>query len=83
MVEPGDIPYWELTEGISLQDLWMLADLNGDLAVDDDDLAMLGDNIGMANPTQADGDLNGDGQVNYADLDLAFAMYTLELDTAA
>jgi hypothetical protein len=69
--------------GGGLASLWALADLNGDWAVDDDDLGLLADNIGLANPTQADGDLNGDGQVNYADLELAFAMYGLELDTAA
>ena len=33
----------------------------------------------MANPTQADGDFNGDGAINVADLDYMFAQYGLDL----
>jgi len=35
--------------------------------------------LGMSNPTQADGDFNGDGYVDAADLDLMFSQYGLQL----
>jgi hypothetical protein len=65
--------------GLNLQTAWVLADLDGDFDVDDADLAILNTNLWMSSPTQADGDLNGDGSINAADLDLMFAQYGLEL----
>jgi hypothetical protein len=59
--------------------LGMLADLNGDFAVNDADLQTLYSNMGMSNPTHANGDVNGDGAINFTDLDLMFAQYGLEL----
>ena len=55
------------------------ADLDGDFDVDDGDLSIFNSHLGMSNPTQADGDFNGDGAINMADLDLMFAQYGLEL----
>jgi hypothetical protein len=63
--------------------IWLLADLDGDHDVDDADMDILGDNIGMASPTRADGDLNGDGVIDNADLDLMFAQYGMELEAVA
>jgi hypothetical protein len=60
-----------------------LADLDGDYDVDDVDMDILGDNLGMANPTRADGDLNGDGVIDNADLDLMFEQYGMELEAVA
>jgi hypothetical protein len=37
----------------------------------------------MTGATWADGDLNGDGQVTMADLDLAYAQFGLELDVVS
>jgi hypothetical protein len=71
------------TLGISLQSIWALADLNGDLAVDDLDADILGDNYGMTDPAWADGDLNGDGAIDAADVELLFAQYGLELAVAS
>jgi hypothetical protein len=62
-----------------LQSMWVLADLNGDFTVNDVDLDILRDNMGMSDPTLADGDLNGDGDVSFTDLDLALAQYGLKL----
>jgi hypothetical protein len=61
----------------------MLRDLNGDFAIDDDDLQILSDNYGSSGATWADGDLNGDGNVTRADMDLMFAQYGLTLTTAS
>ena len=61
----------------------MLADLNGDMKVDDADLGIFSSHLGMTNPTQADGDLNGDGAINLHDLDLMFARYGLELSVVS
>jgi hypothetical protein len=58
----------------------ILADLNGDLAVDTTDLTMLFNNFGLSNPTQAQGDLNKDGVIDSVDLDIAFAQFGLDLD---
>jgi hypothetical protein len=57
----------------------VLTDLNGDFAVNEADMEILGDNIGMANPTMADGDFNGDGYIDINDVDFMFAQYGLEL----
>ncbi|MEX2308924.1 MAG: right-handed parallel beta-helix repeat-containing protein [Pirellulales bacterium] len=78
-VDASDFGMLGGTYGSNLASLSMLADLDGDLAVDDDDLQVISDNYGMSNATWADGDLNGDGYVEFADLELAFAQYGLEL----
>jgi hypothetical protein len=57
----------------------MVGDLNGDFAVNDIDADILGDNMGMSNPTWGDGDLNGDGSIDALDVDLFFAQWGLEL----
>ena len=62
---------------------WSVADLNGDLAVDAADEAIVASHLGMSNPTQADGDLNNDGRVWIEDLDLMFAQYGLDLDVVS
>jgi hypothetical protein len=72
--------YWEVDLSAPI---WLLADLDGDYDVDDVDLDILGDHIGMTNPTRADGDLNGDGVIDNTDLDLMFAQYGLELEAVA
>ncbi len=69
--------------GDDLRTVWLLADLDGDFDVDDADLAVIGDHAGMTGATRAQGDLNGDGAVTIADLDLAYAVYGLELSIAS
>lgn len=54
------------------------ADLNFDRAINDFDLTTLVDNFGLTGAMYEDGDLNGDGSVTQADLDLMFAQYGLE-----
>jgi hypothetical protein len=61
----------------------MLADLDGDFAVNDVDFDTLQTNYGMTNATHADGDLNGDQVVDIADVDLFFTQYGLELAVAS
>jgi hypothetical protein len=56
-----------------------LADLDGNWVVDEADLQFIYDNDQMSNPTQADGDLDVDGDIDLADLDLAFAQLGLQL----
>jgi hypothetical protein len=80
IVGPEDLVYWQFSEGLSRQSASLLADLNGDFAVDEDDMYMLGNNMGMANPTQDDGDLNGDGVINVEDYDLALAQFGLDFE---
>jgi hypothetical protein len=79
VVTGEDAVFWHENNGINLQNLWVLSDLNGDFLVDGLDLEMLADNVGMSNPTHDDGDLNGDGDIDIDDLDLLFAQYGLEL----
>jgi uncharacterized protein (DUF2141 family) len=74
--------FWQ-NYGTTLTSVWMLRDLNGDFAIDDDDLQILSDNYGSSGATWADGDLNGDGNVTRADMDLMFAQYGLTLTTAS
>ncbi len=61
----------------SLQTLVFVADMDGDLDVDNDDLDVIGENLGMTGATQADGDVDGDGAVTTADLDMAFEQWGL------
>jgi len=69
-------PNW----GADLRDVWVLADLDGNFEVDDADLQTINDNFGMTGATYADGDLNGDGTIDIADVDLAFAQFGLGLN---
>jgi hypothetical protein len=75
--------YFMPSLGMNLQQVWILADLNGDMAVDELDTDRITENLGMSNPTWADGDLNSDGSINFRDLDLAYAQYGLELAAVA
>lgn len=59
--------------------VWLLADLNSDFAVDDLDAAIMAAHMGMSNPTWADGDLDDDNAITLADLDLMYAQYGLDL----
>lgn len=71
--------------GIDLRNVWILADLNGDYAVDDLDLEIVYDNwiSNLPNPTWADGDLNGDGDIGLDDFELLFSQFGLELSVVA
>jgi hypothetical protein len=82
-VTSTDINHYSSVNQFNLQAIWMLADLNGDFAVDDDDLQTISDNYGMSGATHADGDLNGDGWVSAADIELAFAQYGLGLEVVS
>jgi hypothetical protein len=82
-VNSADIVHFYQTVGTNLQSVSLLADLDGDYAVDESDVDTLAGNIGMANPTAADGDLNGDGYIDAEDLDLALAQYGLELSVVS
>jgi len=69
--------------GTNLQNVSILADLNGDFSIDSDDLNVISANIGMAGASLSDGDINGDGLVTLDDLDLAFAQIGLNLSIAS
>ena len=69
--------------GANLQDIWALADLDGDYDIDSDDLDVINANLGLTGATWEDGDLNGDGEVTLEDLDLAFLQFGLDLDLVA
>jgi hypothetical protein len=62
--------------------LWILADLNDDYAVNNLDLAILVNNIGMSNPTQDDGDLDNDNDIDNVDIARMFLQYGLGLSVA-
>jgi len=79
----NDLALLNINFGINLQNVSILADLNGDSVVDADDLDWIGDNIGMTNASWADGDLDGDGQVTLDDLGLAFAQFGLGISVAS
>jgi hypothetical protein len=79
VVDFDDVTLYSPHSGMNLGVVWLLADLDGDYDVDDDDAETLADNVGMSNPTWADGDLNDDNAVNLDDLDLMFAQYGLDL----
>lgn len=64
---------------VNLQEPWILADVDDDGDVDDDDLGVIGTNYGMTGATRANGDVNGDGVIDLADLDLAFAQFGIVL----
>jgi hypothetical protein len=69
------------SSGVPADDVWVLADLNGDLTVDQADVDILFENLedNLQDPTWADGDLDGDGEMTVADLDLMFEQFGLEL----
>ncbi len=79
----GDGTFISVNYGVNLQSLSMLADFDGDCDVDDADLAVIVTNANLTGAVWADGDLNGDGAVTVADLDLAYSQYKLDLDVAA
>jgi hypothetical protein len=81
VVTAADSDLFVLNYGTNLQSVWVLADLDGDFQVDQDDLDLLYDNwaAGLEDPTVEDGDLNGDGTIDVADLDLMFAQFGLAL----
>jgi hypothetical protein len=78
-VNMTDVNTFLASYGLNMSSVWVLADLNGDHVVNDADLQTLAGNMGMSNPTHANGDLNGDHHVDNADVDLMFAQYGLEL----
>ena len=67
------------TAGLDLDTVWILADLNGDYDVDNDDVSVISNNIGLTNADWEDGDLDDDGTVDSDDVDLAFVQYGLDL----
>jgi hypothetical protein len=68
---------------VNLQEVLLLADVNGDWVVDDLDADTFNDHYFDTNPTYEDGDLNGDGDIDEIDVDLMFAQYGLELTAVA
>jgi hypothetical protein len=78
-VDGGDYNILITISYLDLNDLAAWADLDGDFDVDDDDLAIFDDNLGMSNPTYADGDFDGDNDVDADDLELMFAQYGLQI----
>ena len=82
-VDGADYSYLAATFNLNFQTLWVMADFDGDFDVDEFDLDVIADNGNMTGATWADGDLNGDGAVTMADLDLALAQYGLALSVVA
>jgi hypothetical protein len=82
LVDAADLATYSSTVGTSLTWIVILGDLNGDHRVDEADGDILYNNwlSGVQNPTHAQGDLDGDGDIDIYDLDLMFAQYGLELD---
>ena len=79
MVNYDDLYLYYSVGDINCQELFLLADLDGDLDVDDDDIETLVDNWGMSNPDYEDGDLNNDNVIDQDDLDIAYALFGLEI----
>jgi hypothetical protein len=77
MISPEDLTLWYHMQGTNLQTPFLLADLDEDGDVDDDDLDILSDNYGLTGADWEDGDLDGNGVVDSLDIDLAFAQYGL------
>jgi hypothetical protein len=69
--------------GLNLSQLWILGDLNGDNTVDQSDVDLVMENLGMSGATWEDGDLDGDGNVDVDDLELVFAQFGLQVAVAA
>jgi hypothetical protein len=83
VVNGSDAQLFSTYSGTNLQTPWILADLDEDNDVDDDDFAILRTNYGMTGADWEDGDLNDDNVVDDLDLDLAFAQYGLWLNSVA
>jgi hypothetical protein len=87
LVSNPDTEIVDLNQGLGiypiLESLSMLTDLNGDFSVNDADVEILAENIGMANPTPADGDFNADGVIDAEDVDLMFAQYGMGFAAAS
>jgi hypothetical protein len=69
---------WDLiasTYGLYYQVIWIWCDIDGDRDVDENDLLLLANNVGKSNPTWQDGDLDGNGVINMADLDIALSQF--------
>jgi hypothetical protein len=58
--------------GVNLRNLMIRGDLNGDFRVDAVDVAILTSNLDDTGVTHSIGDVNGDGVVTLADLDLVY-----------
>jgi hypothetical protein len=84
-VSAADGYVWNQFSGTNLQNLSMLGDLNGDWVVDESDSTILYNNWhnNVQNPTQAQGDLDGDGNIDVHDLDVMFAQFGLALDVVS
>lgn len=80
-VENPDFDIWtaEYMRYNTFTSVAMPADLNGDYIVDITDLDTIKSHLYMANPSHANGDINGDGQINATDIDIAFAQFGIGL----
>jgi len=65
--------------GLNLQTVWAIPDFDSNGAVDEDDYDHVYANLGMQNPTRADGDLNGDGVIDSIDTDMAYDLWQWDL----
>jgi len=85
VVDTTDVILLYSNFSMDLQELEMLADLNGDWTVDELDSDVLYNNwlTNLPNPTQTDGDLDADGDIDIHDLDTMFAQFGLELDVVS
>ena len=77
MVNYDDLNLYYMSSSINCQELFLLADLDGDLDVDYDDLQILRGNLGMSNPDYEDGDLNNDNSIDEDDLAILDLMFGL------
>jgi hypothetical protein len=83
-VSAMDIAHFTNNWPTNLQNLFILADLDQDGDVDDNDLIVIYNNYGSTSADWEDGDLNGDSVVDELDVDLAFAQFgTWLLDMVA
>jgi hypothetical protein len=84
VVDSLDTYIYALSDGFNRQVVWMLADLNSDDSVDEFDAAIIEENYldPPTNPTWADGDLDGDGDIDFDDFDLFNALYDLVIELA-
>jgi hypothetical protein len=83
VVDFDDVALYSPHSGLNLGVVWVLADLDGDFDVDDDDAETMADNMGMSNPTWADGDLDDNNAIDLDDLDLLFAQFGLDLEVVS
>lgn len=64
--------------GVNAQNIVIRGDIDGDWDVDNDDLDLIEENLGMTGAAWEDGDFNGDGSVTTVDRDLALAQFAGE-----